>query len=244
MLRRTMMAASGGGGGSSLHDLILADTLTSSGIYLRLNDLDPSTVAVNLGSGGNGSYGNNDGQYDLGEPAIYSGGPVCLETVTSAGRAIFPGESAPSLEEMTIGCVWRRNGVGTRMLMARDRDSGGGRYFQFRQSSNGLNLEFVKIPGTVQTATIAHGMGATDTALVMVTVSAAGAVKIFKNGTKLHTASFAAANYGGSNTTPFNIGNRHGANEGGVSLFYSEAFILPMELSEARVAEYGAASGL
>src|SRR5690606_22542714 len=93
----------------------------------------------------------------LGDAPLYAGGPTSLRIAGAGGSATFPGASVPALTSLTVGCVYRPAAIGAlRLLITRDRDSGGGRFWQWRMNST--SVEFIKITGGIQTVARAHGL--------------------------------------------------------------------------------------
>lgn len=194
-----------------------------------------------LDSSGNarhGAYGTSPSP--IPKTAIYTGGGTCMlgTSVTSAG--IYTG-TPPTLNDMTLLTIVNFNALtGYRPLICRD-DNSSGRKWQWR--SNGTSMEFVKIVGGVSTTTQASVFIVGQTALVAVTISAAGALNFYKNSaTPIKTASIAAANYGGVGDS-FGIGYSTGTG-GGANAYFSESAIFGTVLSGADIAAIAAAAGL
>lgn len=237
--RGLLQSASEGGGGTTLYEMVMADIATFGGVYLRLGE-SSGAVAANEATSTEGAYLNSP---SLGNAAIYTGGPASMRTTAGNHAASFPVSGIPAtMEQMTLGVIIKPAALtGLRHLVNRDSDAGGGRRWQFRLS--GSSVQFVKVPGSPQTVSAAHGMGAGQAHLLMVTVTAGGTVKLFGNGSSLGSGSVTAAtNYGGGGLDLL-IGNR-GLLIEGTDNYYSEAFLIFRDLTDARVAQYGGAVAL
>lgn len=163
--------------------------------------------------------------------------------MTSAGgRANFPGTAVPSLTAMTLGTIYRPAAIAAiRQIISRDVDVGGARVWQWR--IDGETMRFIKNIGGLQIVDRAHGFTAGVPALAVVTVSATGVVRQFVNGVKLGAdGSISAADYGGSDPTPIQVGNR-GTIEGQENDRFSESFAIATDLSELDVMALAVAAG-
>lgn len=231
-------AFGGGGALGTLYDEIMQDGGTYGGLYFRLDEASGTVADDELGAT-DGTYGNAP---SLGNTAIYPGGPVCMRTTASNQRMSYPAASMPaSMTAFTIGVVYQPTAIsGIRQIFSRDVDSGG-RYWQFRLS--GTSIQFVKTVSGVVTVQATHSMSAGNTYLVVASVSSAGTCKLFRTGTLLGSGALGAFDYGGTTGANLTVGNRGTSNEA-TDNYFSEAFLIFGELSEARVAEYATASGL
>lgn len=226
------------GGSSALSSLIIAD---SPLYYFRHAEPSGSTM-VNIGSNvGDGTYATASSGPTLGNAALYTGGPTCVYTATSAygARTAAP---LPTLNELTIVTICRFPTLsGVRGLVSADNNSGTGRRWQFR--TNGTSLEFVKIPTSVQTKTYAAALATNTVYMLSVTVNSAGTVTLYVNSTASTTSSFGVINYGGFNSV-IEVGRITGGAGAYANAYFSESCIFNTALSGARIAQYAAAAGL
>lgn len=230
----------GGSSGTTLRDLILAD---SPAMYLRLGEASGSVANNETG----GTDGNYVGSHTLGNAGLYTGGPTSFKVTGSNGRVLWPDTAVPSLTNMTIGVIVRVNATdGNRPLL--DRDDGGlsgvDRFWLFDLDS-GTNLRFVRIVGGVEVVSVAHGLSAGDIALFVATYASTGAVKLYKNGTELTSATIASGlDFGATAMRSISVANTENLDTGRTDDRFSEAFVIPSTLTGTRIAEYATAAGL
>lgn len=222
----------------SLFDLIMADGATHGGIYMRLDETS-GTAADDQLSANNGTYQNTP---SLGNAALYPSGPLCVHTTASNQRVLYANTQMPaSMPAFTIGVVYRPTALsGVRQIFSRDVDSGG-RYWQWRM--NGTNMEFYRTKGSIVGTVLASGMTAGNTYLITASISATGTCKLFRSGVLLGSGALGAEDYGGTTGANLTVGNRGISNEA-TDNYYSEAFLIFGELSEARIDQYAAAAGV
>lgn len=227
---------SAGGSGGALDDLILA---SSPAYYYRLAE---ASGAVMVDSGLNALNGTYTPSFPGGNAALYPGGPTSALFRVDEGRFGFAsvnGGTLVDLNSLTVLAVVKLNDVsGLKGIINRD-ESGAGRKFQFR--ANGTGLDFVKISGGVTSATASGVFTAGVACMVAATVSAAGSIKLYKNGVLKSTTASAATNYGG-------VGDRLciGYSAGGsvrLQGFASECVIWGAELSAATLLSFASAAG-
>jgi hypothetical protein len=234
------MGPSGTPAGPTLYDQIMAD---SPLIYLRLGEAS-GTTAVNAAGGTNGAY---YGMVSLGNPALYTGGPTSFSPADGAGRAYFPGTAMPGgISEITLGVVFRPTALtGLRYLVTRDRSTvvgTGNRFWQWR--INGPNFDFIKITGGTQQISAAHGLVAGVPAIVHARVTSAGAVTMFVNGSSVGGGNVTASiSYGAPDNAEVAVGNLGASNSATVGDRYSEAFVIPTAISDARSLAHAPAGG-
>lgn len=232
------MGAAGSSGTGPLAPEVLAD---SPYLYMQLGEAS-GTNAENIGTASpDGTY---SGSFSLGNTQLYGSGPTSLAVTSTTGRVSWPGTSVPAMTAMTLGVVYRADAIsGTRQLISRDTDLGGGllRYWQWYLT--GTDIAFTKIKSGVETVSVAHGMSADTDYILHVTITAGGSVKLFRDGTLLTTGAVSGTDYGGSNGTDITVGNRHGMNEGVASDRFSDAFVIASAISDTRVADQAAAAG-
>lgn len=198
--------------------------------YCRHNETSGS-VAVNATGGANGTY---LGSPVFGAAAIYVGGLTCWDTNNSS-RVAIPGALLPTPNTaITILMVLKRKSAISIQAMI-DRD-GSPRYWQHR--FNTTNVEFVKTTGTIQGVTFTSVGANGEVLLLIVTVSSAGSVSLYKNGAQFGTTqSVTAADYG-NNTQDMLIGVRSAGSDQ-LNAFVSESAVYNYALSPARIAVYG-----
>lgn len=225
--------------GGTLFDEIMAD---SPFMYLRLGE-SSGTTANNEAGATDGTY---SGSWTMGQAALYTGGPTCVEVnADSTSRVLWPESGIPgTMPALTLGCVFQSPMAGsTTMLICRDRDSGGSRYWQWRIEST--NIRWIKIAGGVEAVDRAHGLSANTPYILHVTVDSSGNVKLYKNGVQLgSTGTITAQDYGGAgSTTDIAIANRAAGSDALDDMKYSECFAIASAISDARIAAHAAAAG-
>lgn len=223
---------------ASLPALILAKNPI---IYWRHNEASGTAMADSSPNGRNGTYQTSGGS-PIPQSAIYTGGPTCMEA-TSNGRFGFYGGMPPALNNLTILTIFRPNSVtGLHSLVCRDENSNR----KWLWIMNGASLDFYKIVGSIETTSAASVFAIGTTVLIAVTVSAAGAVALYKSSpttaTPIQTATFSPANYGGSGDT-ITVGYAVGAGAA-ANGFFSETAIFDSVLAGADIAAIATAAGL
>ena len=216
--------------GDPLYTEIMLD---SPSFYWRHKELSGAVMTNEVGTAGAYISGPI-----LNQPAIYTGGPVCVRTSGSSfGQSTV---ALPAANSISIVCVTKPTSVtGFKMLI--NRDNNGTRMWQWR--ANGTSMEWVKIVGGVATVAASSVFAINTACIVGVTVSAAGSVKLYKNGVQVgSTGSIAAANYGGT-ADPIQIAYAAGAGTFNDAYFSESAVFCGQELSAARMLAYATAAG-
>lgn len=226
-----MLRSSSGSGPTGLYGLILSLSPT---FYFRHAESSGIVMANQVGTNGDYTPGT-----PLNQAAIYTGGPTSFLADTtghygSSNSGTFPASTSISL--MTI--VKFNSLSGTRSIISRDQ-GGAGRSFQWRM--NGSVMEWVKIVGGVTVTTSSSSPVVSTAAHVGVTVSTGGAVKLYKNGIEVGSATIAAANYGGT-ADVLQIGFFSGASAAN-SYFSESAIWCGTELSAANMLACATAAG-
>lgn len=224
-------------GAASLYAAIMA----TPGLAMYHRNGETSTAGGMINEvGANGTYVGNPG---VGAAAIYPGAgagfaPNNFANIRYGNTTVNPG----TLNELTVFTVAKFGAVAGFQSVGTSRDALGTRKWQFR--TNGTALEFVKIVGGVTTATsvaaLTTGVGYT----LAVTVSAAGSIKLYKNGVLLSTTASTAANYGGvadAISVGFSAGASAALTPAGACC---ENAIFSTELSAATLLAFHTASGL
>lgn len=228
--------AAGAGGGAvpptdTLYDLIMAD---SPLYYWRHAEASGTTMVSEVGSPGkDGAY---TGSFPGGHAALYSGGPTSalLNTVSRGQKTI-----TDTLTSLTLMVVVNYPTLSsTRPIICRDA-GGAGRKWQWR--TNGTAVEWVKIVGGVAVTTDTGALTAGVPAIIAVTISSAGAIKMFKNGALRVSTTIAAADYGGAGDI-LSIGHSTGM-AAGASAYFSESVLFNSVISDSRIDEYATAAG-
>lgn len=225
-------------GGDTLYDLIMADIGTYGGVYLRLGEAS-GTTAENEAGTPEGVYEGTT--YSLGNAALYTGGPTSFRTQSNNSAARWLEQALPTVNAMTLGIIVKPAAFsGVRQLITRDATN---RYWQWRLS--GTNLQFTKIVGGIQGGDYSTSMSDGNTYFLAATVSSAGFLKQFVDGAKAGETEMSPANYGGNAGTGayVTVGRRSGSSDA-TDNYFSEAFLLYGDVSEARIAEYATATGL
>lgn len=227
-LRRLMMAQSAGA--VSYFSEVAADSPT---LWFRHAEASGTTMVAQVGS--NGTY---SASIELAQAAIYTGGPTCMWARSNRHGGYSAG--VPALNSLTVECLIQFVSLGGfRGLVC--NDDGSARRWQMRM--NGSSFEFVKIAGGVSTISVAGGLSTGVTYHMAVTVSAAGVVKLYRNGTLLTTSSaLGAADYGSGGQ--IQIGFMSGGGGASADAYISESAVYATELSGARILAHSAAAGL
>lgn len=223
-------------GGGTLHDLILAD---SPAYYFRHAEASGSVMENEAGA--DGVYAGSG--VTLGSTALYSGGPtsVRIPAVGLSGYGQKTGGTLPSLTEMTLMTIMSFTSLSGVFRGIFSCDNGSSiRSWQWRM--NGGTMQFVKIVGGVSTQGFATGFTTGTPYMAHVTITSTGAITFYVNGVSVHTASIAAANYGGISDF-LEVGYITGGGGAFANAFFSETALFPTALSGARVAAHAAAAG-
>lgn len=220
----------------SLYGEIMAD---SPAYYFRHAEASGTTMENEVGA--DGVYAGSG--VTLGSTALYTGGPtsVRIPAVGLTGYGQKTGGTLPSLTEMTLMTVVRFTSLSSvfRGIFSCD-DGFSSRMWQWRMS--GGTMQFVKIVGGVSTQGFATGFTTGTPYMAHVTITSTGAITFYVNGVSVHTASVAAANYGGISDF-LEVGYMTGGSGALANAFFSETALFPTALSGARVAAHAAAAG-
>lgn len=214
----------------------LTDAILSLGPLRYFRHSEPSGTTMVDQIGANGSYNSAS----INQPAIYPGGPTCLLTSGSGSYGLFSGLPA-SLTSFSIFTIKKpTNLTGLHGIVCYD-DGTSNRKWQWRTSN--LIMQFVKIPGSVQTVSTAGNVMTLNQANTLgLTVSAAGAVNMYVNGTNVFSGSVTGTDYGGAAG-----GAQVGYCAGGVMTGdgnYSETALFTSVLTGTDFSNLHAASGL
>lgn len=220
------------GAGISVGAAYLAD---APALYFPHADAIAATIMENE-VGAPGAYVNAP---TPGNPAIYTGGPSTLRTEPSNKHGSYSGTSLPSLPSISIVTIVRFNVLsGFKGIISRDEGSGT-RFFQWR--TNGAAMEFVNVPVGQKFA--ASGVfTAGVTVMIAITISAAGAIKMYKNGVEVFSGTTGASFNWGAAGNALQIGFMLGGFA--ADAYFSETADFPTVISPTRLADYAAAAGL
>jgi len=208
--------------------------------YGRHNETSGTTVINSAPGGTNGTYGG--GAVTFGAPAIYPGGAPCWDLNSSTYAQLPANVLPPPGSEMTLELIVKRKADISGYHQLIDRDPFSERLWQWRFESGSPDLNFIKIPSTVQTQLAAGVLAASGTAILAVTVDSSGVVRQYKNGVQVGTATITATNYGSSSNGIW-IGRRMaGDNQG--NYFCAESLIYPVALSASRILAHAQAAEL
>lgn len=230
---------SSGGGGNALSAAILSD---NPDFYARLNT--PSgTIAHNETGGIDGVFSG----VTLGEPAIYTGGDVCIRTTgTGAQKLTIPAALFPSgvSNELSLFVIVNpQTTSGLRSIICRDGDSGAPRSWQWL--FNGTAINFVKTVGTVQFLSAPAAFSSGTSYALGITVSSSGEVNIYRNGTSIASSTFTAADYGSTRDITLAVrGLPTDSQDSFANAFFSECAVFSSNIGAGRMAAYAAAAGL
>lgn len=220
---------------ATLYDEIMAD---SPVYYFR--HAEPSGTTMENEVGADGTYAGSG--ITLGSAALYTGGPTSVRLPSSGGSGYGQktGGTLPALTAMTLMTVVQFTTLsGLRGLISCDNGSSP-RQWQWRM--NNATMEFVKIVGGVSVPSFATGFSTGVSYMLHVTITSGGSITFYVDGTSVHTASMAAADYG-SVAEIIQIGFAS-AGVGLANAFFSESAIFASALNSTRIAAHAAAAGL